>query len=181
MTHDPSAYGPYCFQNRYGVIQAGVLPFSAGGLFYFHRRAITRWINDRLPVLAIALAILIGAMFAGPIVTTTIGPFLGIPLMLIALALAGDYQATRTQDFFGRSSYHLFIAHMPLGAVLATGLHLKTDSATIYSVALCGAIGLSGFLVPLERQIEKLRKRVISGARQGRSSVTTMLEAETPR
>jgi hypothetical protein len=28
-------YGPYCFQNRYGVLQAGVIPFALGGLLHF--------------------------------------------------------------------------------------------------------------------------------------------------
>ena len=36
---EPAAYGPYCSQNRYGVLQAGFIPFAMGGLFYFHRDA----------------------------------------------------------------------------------------------------------------------------------------------
>ena len=41
---DPGAYGPYCFQNRYGVVQAGFIPFAFGGLYYFHRDPIADWI-----------------------------------------------------------------------------------------------------------------------------------------
>jgi len=30
-------YGQYCFQSRYGVLQAGFIPFAIGGLAYFYQ------------------------------------------------------------------------------------------------------------------------------------------------
>src|SRR6185312_3494628 len=37
-------YGPYCFQNRYGVLQAGFIPVAAGGLAHFYRAVLRSWL-----------------------------------------------------------------------------------------------------------------------------------------
>jgi hypothetical protein len=52
------------------------------------------------------------------------------------LTAAQEYRPTRLHDFFGRGSYHLFIAHMPTAAILATGLHVPTNSASIYGTTI---------------------------------------------
>src|SRR5579884_1233542 len=145
----PSAYGPYCFQNRYGVIQAGFVPFAFGGLYYFYEKALAKWINKRRSALALMVAGGAAAMFTGPWLSATAGPFLGVPLTYLLLSAAQNYRPTRIHDFFGRASYHLFIAHMPVGAVFATGLHIRTNSLFMYAAVLVAALGLSAGLVPL--------------------------------
>ena len=75
---EPAAYGPYCAQNRYGVLQAGFIPFAMGGLFYFHQRALSFWITANLRVLIALLIAGHAAMFLGNALTATIGPYLGI-------------------------------------------------------------------------------------------------------
>jgi peptidoglycan/LPS O-acetylase OafA/YrhL len=136
-------YGSYCFQNRYGVVQAGFVPFACGGLYYFQQKALALWIGRHRAILVALLAIAAAAMFVGPVLSATVGPFLGIPLTWIVLATATDARPTRTQDFFGRASYHLFIAHMPTAAVLATGLHFERASPMIFVTALAAVLCLS--------------------------------------
>jgi len=160
ISANPAAYGPYCFQNRYGVIQAGFVPFAFGGLYHFHRRMISQWILRRRWSTMCMIGALIGAMFSGPLVTTTIGPFMGVPLMWMLLANTRDADATKAQDFFGRASYHLFIAHMPMAAVLAIGFHVRPQSIAIYLATLVLSLGLSTFLVPMEHSINGLRRRI---------------------
>ncbi len=166
---DPSGYGPYCFQNRYGVVQAGFVPFASGGLYYFHRKALSAWLlRYRFPS-AFLLASAIAAMFAGPRLSATMGPFLGIPLMLLLLAGSRDVRPTNAQEFLGRASYHLFIAHMPLAAVLVTGAHLHANGFVLYLATVISALGLSAFLVPMERRINGFRRQIAMTAVLGRS------------
>jgi peptidoglycan/LPS O-acetylase OafA/YrhL len=178
---DPGAYGPYCFQNRYGVVQAGFIPFAFGGLYYFHRDPIADWIvryrgrsvcllggalvtilatEPAMAVIGPMIGIPALATFSSARLTATIAPFVGIPLTWMLLSSAQDVRATSAQDFFGRASYHLFIAHMPIAAVLATGLHVPTRSISIYLATLAAALGVSVVLVPMERRINSVRQRV---------------------
>src|ERR1700737_1067958 len=74
---NPNAYGPYCFQNRYGVVQAGFVPFALGGLYYFRRGAIAACLTQhRLASIICFLAALM-AMFCSEFFRTTAGAFLG--------------------------------------------------------------------------------------------------------
>ena len=164
ISADPAAYGPYCFQNRYGVVQAGFVPFAFGGIYYFRRGAIALWLVGHRFLAIILLLAAIAGMLGSQFFRLTAGPFLGIPVMWILLSLAPDRRPTNLQDFSGRASYHLFIAHMPIAAVLFTGLHLPVNSPVIYVVTMLAALGLSGFLVPMERRINAVRRQIASSA-----------------
>jgi peptidoglycan/LPS O-acetylase OafA/YrhL len=157
---DPAAYGPYCFQQRYGVIQAGFVPFACGGLFYFHKKRVDAWLQAhwRLAIGILGAAILL--MFSGPMLSATIGPFLGIPVACFLLSAAPEARATPVQDFFGRASYHVFIAHMPIAATLVVGLHFRADSLAVFLTTLVIALVLSGALVPLEWRINAVRRQI---------------------
>ncbi|MBS0248959.1 MAG: acyltransferase [Proteobacteria bacterium] len=159
-TGDEKAYGPYFLQNRYGVVQAGFLPFAAGGVFYFYREAITGWIAPRAKLLCSLFAVAWLAMFAGRWISATAGPYLGIPFTYLLLTLAPGARPSRLQDFFGRASYHLFIAHMPVAAMLVVGLHLPASKFVTFVASIAIAFGVSFLLVPLERRIELIRRRV---------------------
>lgn len=158
---DAAAYGPYCFQNRYGVIQAGFVPFAFGGLFYFHDKAIALRLSAH-PRLALGVLLAaFAAMFSGPLLSATIGPFLGIPAMWMLLDAARDApRATKAQDFVGRASYHLFIGHMPIAAVLVIGIGLREHSRTVAWVTVVIALVLSVGLVAMERRIDRLRRKI---------------------
>jgi peptidoglycan/LPS O-acetylase OafA/YrhL len=71
---DPSQYGPYCSQNRYGVVQAGFIPFAMGGLFYFHRPSISRRINANLLLIGTMLVAAVAAMF----ISSTFNPVVAL-------------------------------------------------------------------------------------------------------
>jgi peptidoglycan/LPS O-acetylase OafA/YrhL len=161
---NPAAYGPYCFQNRYGVIQAGFVPFAFGGLYYFRQGAIAAWLTQHRSASIISLLGALGAMFGSEFFRATAGPFIGISVMWTLLSFAQARSPTNLVDFFGRASYHLFIAHMPLAAVLFSGLQFPANSFPIYVATVLGALGLSALLVPMERRINVVRRQIASAA-----------------
>jgi peptidoglycan/LPS O-acetylase OafA/YrhL len=164
---DASRYGAYCFQNRYGVIQAGFVPFACGGLFHFYENSISYCFLKHRRVVVASLACAVGAMFAGPVVSATIGPFIGIPGVWMLLSAAhGAASPTQIQDFFGRASYHLFITHMPLAAVLVTGFGVPANTLKVYALTVTGALALSLMLVPMERSMNALRQRIARRAKK---------------
>jgi peptidoglycan/LPS O-acetylase OafA/YrhL len=161
---NPEAYGPYCFQNRYGVIQAGFVPFALGGLYYFHGSSIAAWLTQHRLASIISFLGALVAMFGSEIFRLTVGPFIGIPVMWALLSLSHAPSPTNVADFFGRASYHLFIAHMPLAAVLFNGLHFTPNTFLIYVATVLASLGLSGLLVPMERRINDVRRQIASAA-----------------
>jgi len=174
VSAEPAAYGPYCSQNRYGVLQAGFHPFAMGGLFYFHQDTLSAWIKVHWRV---RIAVLIGAhaaMFLGDALSATIGPYLGIGMIFCLLSVWSGGVASGTQDFFGRASYHLFLGHMPIAAVLVTGLGLRPNSAFVFLATIVVTLALSTGLVPMERTINVVRlgiSRSVSPAHAGDTSV----------
>jgi peptidoglycan/LPS O-acetylase OafA/YrhL len=160
VSANPSLYGPYCYQNRYGVLQAGFIPFAMGGLFYFHSRSLRGWINANWGVLIVLLVAAIAATFLVNAISATVGPYLGIAVMFCLLSVWNGQSGNNTQDFFGRASYHLFIGHIPIAAVLVTGLNLRQGSVFVFVAAIIVAFALSLGLVPLERNINVMRQRI---------------------
>jgi peptidoglycan/LPS O-acetylase OafA/YrhL len=167
VSAEPAAYGPYCSQNRYGVLQAGFIPFAMGGLFRFHRDALNVWIKANWRALIVLLIAGHAAMFLGNALTATIGPYLGIGVMFCLLSVWTGEIASRTQGFFGRASYHLFISHMPIAAVLVTGLGLRPESMFVFFATIVVALAVSTCLVPMERTINLMRQRISSSVPQG--------------
>jgi peptidoglycan/LPS O-acetylase OafA/YrhL len=175
VSADPARYGPYCSQNRYGVLQAGFIPFAMGGLFYFHKLSISQWINAKwLPVGAM-LVVSVIALFMSSTLNVTIAPYLGIIAMFCLLSRWDDRQANSVQDFFGRSSYHLFIAHMPISAVLIVGLHWTANTVAILIGTVAVALVLSAGLVPLERSINVFRQRIVRAQASERAGSGALL------
>jgi peptidoglycan/LPS O-acetylase OafA/YrhL len=172
---DPSRYGPYCSQNRYGVVQAGFIPFAIGGLFYFHRLSISRWINVNLFLIGAMLVAAVAAMFISTTLNVTVAPYLGIIVMLCLLSRWDDRQANHVQDFFGRASYHLFIAHMPMSAVLIIGLRWTANTPIILIVSVVLLLLLSTALVPLERSINVFRQRIVRAAASERAGSSPLV------
>lgn len=157
-------YGPYCFQNRYGVLQAGFVPFAAGGLTYFYRPALRQWLQRRWQwVLASLLGAEPFALF-NTLTSVTIGPFLGVIGMTTVLALHNSKPSSRLADFLGRSSYHLFISHMSIAAILVVGLAWSANSFSLFAASSVIALALSCFLVPLEWRLNRLRGRISAWA-----------------
>jgi peptidoglycan/LPS O-acetylase OafA/YrhL len=160
VSADPSLYGSYCYQNRSGVLQAGFIPLAVGGLFYFHSRSLRRWINANWRTLIVLLVAAVTATFLSNAISATVGPYLGIGVMFCVLSVWNGQPGNSSQDFFGRASYHLFIGHMPIAAVLVIGLKLTQGSLFVFLAAVIVALALSLGLVPLERNINGLRQRI---------------------
>ena len=166
----PSPYnGPCCAQNRYGVVQVGFIPFAVGGLAYFHRGAMQAWLTGRWRWV---LAVLLGAEVLVGLRTFTIwtiGPFIGVGGMLALIVwCGGDRWPSPAVDFIGRASYHLFLAHMSIAAILIACFGMTPSTFPVFALSLALALGLSGFLVPLEWRLNRLRGHVLRlGRRPG--------------
>lgn len=170
---EPSPYyGPYCFQNRYSVLQAGFIPFAAGGLAYFYRPAMRRLLSSYWKW---GVAILLGSevlVIFSTFVSVTLGPFLGVFAILALLAWHGaDGRPSATVDFIGRASYHLFIAHMSIAAILVVAFAQTVNTFRVFALSLGIALALSGLLVPLEWWLNRLRDRIARRAKRPASPV----------
>jgi peptidoglycan/LPS O-acetylase OafA/YrhL len=158
---DPAAYGPYCFQNRYGVLHAGFIPFAVGGLLYFYYDDVREWLIRKPVTILVVLLVVEVACVKNEFFNNVFGPFIGCAIMILILLRGVGDQLTPVRDFFGRASYHLFIAHMSVGATLAV-LSPRLVGARGYFLTVFICLGLSCFLVPLERRINIVRGRVRS-------------------
>jgi len=70
--------------------------------------------------------------------------------------------------------HHLFLGHMPVAAVLVTGLGLKPYSAFVFLATMVVALALSTGVVPMERTINVVRLRIsrsVSPRCAGKTSV----------
>jgi peptidoglycan/LPS O-acetylase OafA/YrhL len=181
--HPSPSYAAYCFQNRYGVLQAGFIPFAAGGLAYFYRPAMRSWLFRHwrwgLAALLGCEALVALSLFA----SVTIGPFLGIAAMLALIVWdGGDRRPSPTLDFIGRASYHLFIAHMSIAAILVVVFRVTPNTVLVFVLSVVIALGLSGVLVPLEWRLNRLRGNLSRwGRRHGAAAEVPATVAEALR
>ncbi|HTW51510.1 MAG TPA: acyltransferase [Stellaceae bacterium] len=159
---EPSIYyGPYCSQNRYGVVQAGFIPFAMGGLVYFYRPALHNFLASYGRWLVAGLLVAEASVVASVFSSVTIGPFIGALAIAATIAWHGtDYRPGRAIDFIGRASYHLFIGHLSIAAILVVGLKFRANAFPVFAASLIVALLLSGFLVPLEWWLNGLRGRL---------------------
>jgi peptidoglycan/LPS O-acetylase OafA/YrhL len=154
--------GPYCFQSRYGVLQAGFIPFALGGLLYFRLAQIRTAIAGRGWWIASGFFIATVLIAAEPALQYTVAPFFGSLIVACLVALASNQaKATGLTDFIGRASYHLFIAQWVLAALLVRMTSLEVDSFTLCLATLALSLLMSALLVPMEHRIETLRRRLV--------------------
>ena len=154
-------YGEYCFQNRYGVLQAGFIPFAAGGLAYLRGAALRQWLRRHWKWLIAAVLGGEALVASNTFTSVTAGPFLGVVVMIAILAWRGaDQRPSLATDFIGRASYHLFIAHMSIAAILVVGFAAAPNTFAVFVLSLVIALLLSGILVPLEWRLNRVRGRI---------------------
>jgi peptidoglycan/LPS O-acetylase OafA/YrhL len=164
-------YGaPYCFQNRYTVLQAGFAPFAMGGLIYFYKSRIGPIVLRYRITIAVALIASLFATWWLPVLQFTVAPFLGSLGMAALIAASRTERRLPLAEFFGRASYHLFITHWTTGALLIFRFGWPAEHASV----MFGSIGISLFLslglVQMEKKIEGLRRSLLV-RRSGRSRV----------
>jgi peptidoglycan/LPS O-acetylase OafA/YrhL len=114
----------YDFQNHYGVVQAGIIPFAAGGLAYFYRDAsILKFAPTKFSFLMVAWVanwLLTFPSdfhrFVSSLYVTVFINFFFVPMMF-------DFDAQRIEvrwiDLIGRITYSVFVAHILIGTLLA--------------------------------------------------------------
>jgi peptidoglycan/LPS O-acetylase OafA/YrhL len=159
-------YGPYCAQNRYGVVQAGFIPFAIGGLIYFHKDTVAAWARHIAMHLTVALVVCELVALLSEFFRWVVAPFIGSIGIAILIAVTTVKKNLRA-DFIGRASYHLFIAHMSVVSIIGTaGLTAFNGPVTfVVTTGLC--LLLSTALVPMERSIEITRRRIAAKACTG--------------
>jgi peptidoglycan/LPS O-acetylase OafA/YrhL len=163
---DPApVHGRYCFQNRYGVVQAGFIPFAIGGLVYFHRPSLEPLVGRSILALGSLCAVIVIGLFEP--LPYTVAPLVGslIVAAWLVLLLPRDF-STRTTDFLGRASYHLFISHWVIGSFLVAALGLSRPTPALLILSVAGGLLLSSILVPLEHAIDRARRRIATQARR---------------
>jgi peptidoglycan/LPS O-acetylase OafA/YrhL len=162
---DPARYGPFCYQNRYSVIQAGFIPFAAGGLVYFYYDALAAYVRRNAMAIAAALIALDILCVGSDVIALNLATFIGIGIMSFMVLWRVNEPLSRTTDFFGRASYHLFISHMSIAPVLVAlwgGHQTHLVIAGIFVTTVLLSLGLSVLLVPLELKINEMRRRISS-------------------
>jgi peptidoglycan/LPS O-acetylase OafA/YrhL len=153
-------YGPYCFQNRYGVLQAGFAPFALGGLLYFRGRPLSipkTWIW-RTAVLGVVVLVQV-VCWKSQLIRGTVSTYVGCLLMAALILAIPKDRPTWVSDFFGRASYHLFIGHMTIAALLVAG-GIVSSGWRSFLATILGCLTLSSLLVPLEHWINRLRNGI---------------------
>ena len=128
--------------------------------FYFRDRSLSCRINANRWALIVLLMAAHAVMLLGDVVSRTVAPYLGTGAMFVLLSIWDGKPGNNMQDFFGRASYHLFIGHMPIAAVLVTGLKLTQESLVVFLSAAVISLALSAELVPIERYINITRLRI---------------------
>jgi peptidoglycan/LPS O-acetylase OafA/YrhL len=178
-SNETGQHGPYCFQSRYTVLQAGFIPFAIGGLLFFHADRFVKGAAIPLSLLAVSFVGLELLILALPILQFTAAPFVG-SIMIGSLIVRNAHRPIILpySDFWGRASYHLFIAQWALAAVLAKLSHFPRSR--LFLATLIASIGLSALLVPMERAIERVRKKIGSAQQRrllARKSDASLLQA----
>jgi peptidoglycan/LPS O-acetylase OafA/YrhL len=156
---DPQLYDRYCFQGRYGVLQAGFIPFALGGLVYFHEAPVKAFLAPRGAYIAMAGVISVALFAVWDPLQFTVAPFAGALLAAAFLAWSLDRDfSTRLTFFLGRASYHVFISHYVIGYALMRKFHLPTHRPLLLAGSVGIGLALSYFvLVPVERWADHRR------------------------
>jgi peptidoglycan/LPS O-acetylase OafA/YrhL len=103
-------HGPYCFQNRCWVVQAGFIPFAIGGLIFFHQRSLKLLAERHRVGMALVFALTIAAIGLIEPLPYTLAPF----VLVISREVS-----TRSTEFLGGG----FVSplHIALGHRVASG------------------------------------------------------------
>ena len=160
-------------QNHYAVVQAGLIPFAAGSLAYFYRRA--RWFNfspGRLSLLislwilneVLALVSPFNAFVSGLYITVAINVFL-VPMIFNRDDERGE---PRLVKLLGRIAYPVFVCHIPVGALVYIYLGPWHSRGLAYLLVTLIVTVLVSCAISLyiEGPIERYRSWIRAGIKQ---------------
>jgi len=156
----------YDFQNHYGVVQAGLIPFAVGSLAYFHRHSpLFRFSTARFLLLlllwagnfALAHVLTYHGFVSGLYVCAAINLFL-VPMMF---AYDEANPKPRLVKILGGISYPVFVSHILIGTLVFKYTGLSQRGYGLLITALAATIGFSLVLhLAVERNIDTLRAAI---------------------
>jgi len=153
----------YDFQNHYGVLQAGIIPFAAGSLAYFYRGS--PWLRFSragilgLLVLWAANCILahvfefhryVSSLYVAAVINAVL-----VPMMFSFDAAHPKHPWTRA---LGGIAYPIFVSHILIGTLVFHYFGFSRGGIDLLTVTLVATIGFSlAVHFGIERRIESLR------------------------
>jgi len=154
----------YDFQNHYGVLQAGIIPFAAGSLAWFHRRSL-QWPSAWISVLLIAWLINFALAHAFDYHRFVTGLFVAVAIntALVPMMFAYD-EAHRKPPWvkvMGGIAYPVFVSHILVGTLVFKYTGLSRQGYTLLPVALAATLAFSlAIHLGIERNIEAVRATI---------------------
>lgn len=152
----------YDFQNHYGVLQAGIIPFAAGSLAYFHRASpLLRFSRTRFIVLLMLWAANWALAQAFAFHTYVSGLYVAVAINVVLVAMMFDHDSGRTKPawvrILGGIAYPVFVAHILIGTLVFRHLPFARG-ILLLPATLLATVGFSlAVHLILERRIERLR------------------------
>lgn len=156
----------YDFQNHYGVLQAGIIPFAAGSLAWFHRRSRRLQLSaEWIPVLLIAWAINFALAHAFDYHRFVTGLFVAVAIntALVPTMFAYDeaHRKPRWVKVMGGISYPVFVSHILVGTMVFNYTGLSPDGYGLFPAALAATIALSlAIHLGIERNVDAVRTAI---------------------
>lgn len=177
IVHDYSFYG---FQNHYGVIHAGMIPFALGGLSYFYRSSIRSVFSNKIKFLLVVFLALFIASFTSKLMQYVIGLYATSALISISIPLLIDtnfeFLSLRSQKYLGDLAYPIFISHWVIAAIIANSITaLASKSLGLFITTLIGSILFSLPIINIEQKIQKIRSKIKNSPRISSPEALTTL------
>jgi len=156
----------YDFQNHYGVLQAGIIPFAAGCLAYFYRGSpfmrfsvagfaalLLLWVAN----CALAHVFDFHRFVSGLYVAAVINVFL-VGMMFARDAAHVKHPLTRT---LGGIAYPIFVSHILVGTLVFRYLGFSRGGIDLLATTLVATIAFSlAVHFGIERRVESLRAAI---------------------
>ena len=178
----------YAFADRYVSLQAGLIPFAAGGLAYFYRRArIFAPSAMKIAMLAGLWAINLGLCATLEFHARVTGLYAAVPLnfLLVPLLFRHDLSAPKLawQRTLGGIAYPLFIAHWLIGTLVALYVPaLPAKEWGFFLVSMAATVAFAWLVYTMvDTKIENLRWRIKRRPADGTVSAPAATAAATPR
>jgi len=156
----------YDFHNHYSVLQAGIIPFAAGSLAYFHRASpLLRFSAAGVAALLLLWVLNCAlthvsefhAYVSGLYGAVVINAFL-VPMMFAFDAAHGKHRVARV---LGGIAYPIFVSHILIGTLVFRYLGFSRGGIDLLAATLVATIAFSlAVHFGIERRVESLRTAI---------------------
>lgn len=167
---DKTVAGAYNFQNHYGVLQAGFSPFALGGLCYFYREHLTKYLQKwRIRDIFCAFAVNAALSSFIPFHARVTALYVAVVLMAALIVKLQNYQFKNPQHaawdrYLGTLAYPVFILHWAVAGIMVYHFPVMGDKNWLDFMAFTVVtLGLSVLAVKyLDTPINRLRHAIRS-------------------